>query len=498
MLSKKLKFRIGADPEIIMETNGTRLSASAMHDVTKCKTRIQAGQIGDDAGDIIELRPKAEYHVSKLIKNFRSLFEHMGKKLSQFEWKTTSFLAPAGGHIHVEFPTEFTKPDYFVNIKPNETLAQEYTACESKPPKLLHLIHQYLAFYLPIRISENLESQKARKGKYGYGKVQDFRYDRHPNKNGSSSYALELRAPSTEWLTTPKVMRAILAYIACIHNQFLYHKDPLVQFPELKTDVPRLVDYLEDWPHHPIFVKKNMTNIMKAIKTFELYPTFRKEIKFLFNTKAMIEEKEKANYDISKGWNLESPEPSLEDLTNQDKTAELLKKINQGYIEQSDFPVLTFNDDYRITELAQELTKRIFAFKWRLKNKYVLFGLRKEQKELTVCNSKLDVLIGSTELTNNTDLRNLTHTTFKKMYERFQQKDAFYIGIPYELRKGKRALNRFLDIIHFLENKLSSNKEKLTIVTNLSSADYITNLEKERTKECVESFSPNHSTTTFQ
>ena len=115
------------------------------------------GEIGtDDSGFQVELRPKPSKHIPQLLSNIKAMLKSMAHQLGQFEWKTTSFQFPAGGHIHLQIPAKiYDDTDKMENIA----------------------LGQFM-FYLPILLSEDPANVEARREE-GYG-----RFDNEPWREG--------------------------------------------------------------------------------------------------------------------------------------------------------------------------------------------------------------------------------------------------------------------------------------------------------------------------
>lgn len=467
MINHKLPFKIGCDPEFVLEGTVQKVMAEQVKTLIDFERQTIHGEIGvDGSGYQVELRPKPTRHIPQLLGRIKAMLFGMSKQLGQFEWKTTSFQFPAGGHIHLQIPARiYDDTDKLENI----TLGQ-------------------FMFYLPILLSEDPQNVEARREE-GYGKYTDepYREGEHETDGGQTSFTIEFRSPTAEWLTTPKIAAATLAYIATIHNELLNHPAHIKQFKELYMKRDELIETLEDIneSRSPMFTKPLMKRIHQAVSTFELYPAFKKEIMYIMDSKKVLEDKRKVNFDILKGWKIETPKPTVEQLKHERYIKSKIAKMDEREYDHNTaiYQLFSYNEDYKIQEFVQELTKRIHAFAWKLENKYVFFGLRKGYNEVIVANSKSEVLMGPKNLLTDQELRTKASTALKKMIKRFKQENAYFIGIPYELRRGAKALEHFIDLIHFLENKLPKNKTKLTILTDLSKVEIDFALAKEKEPE---------------
>jgi hypothetical protein len=373
----------------------------------------------------------------------------MSTKIGQFEWKTTSFKMPAGGHIHLEIPEEIYNSQ-----------AKQHT-----------LNHHLSTFYLPILLSEDIKNVAARQ-RTTYGHIGDF----HVNSFPGHQFSFELRTPTAEWMTTPKVAQATLAYIATVHNEALNHPRSFTKLKDINVANQDMMRMLEEIgkTRYPLFVNLLMRQIKSAIKTFELYPQFKSEINFLLNSERMLAEKNRFDFDILKGWRINVKAPTAKMLKNKAMVERRVSKLDQRNFNAVNFQLFSWNDDYRINEFATELTKRIHAFTWKLKHKYCFFGLRKGYKEVIVCSKDYKVFMGPDELKSDETIRTKVYTAFKKMMSRFgtSQPDIYYVGIPYEMRRGKKAMDRFIDLMQYLERHLPEDMKKSTPVADLKNADF--------------------------
>ena len=229
---REFNFKIGADPEFSIILQNKRIEANrTITEILKTKKEFKAlsngfdlgkhGNIGwDGAAQTGEIRPSAEYSPDKVIKNLREIFNKFGKYMSIFELTTLSQFASIGGHIHFE------------------------ASGKENTKKQINIHTQMASFYLPILMSENKINLSLRL-KQGYGTLSDFKYNELLNTpvtvEGPEGYYLttkkvityEFRTPSAEWLTTPKIAQATLAYLAVIYNEIINNPKNIKNFQNI-------------------------------------------------------------------------------------------------------------------------------------------------------------------------------------------------------------------------------------------------------------------------
>lgn len=460
---KKFNFTIGADPEFILTMQDRKVDAQqTMTLMLKGKEGFKTtnggfevgkfGNIGwDGASSTAEVRPSASNDPTQVTENLRELFTAMTKHIKICNMSTISEFSSIGGHIHFEIP----RGEKWSNEKRNT-------------------IHKRLAsFYLPALISENKTNLSLRM-RQGYGLLKDQRIEeKFKYQDGTPGFTFEFRSPSAEWLTTPKLAEATLAYMGTVYHEILNHPKSFSKFNDLIYKNEKQGEALQALAimEYSIMTDGIMKIAHKYIKTFEMYPVYQKQIDYIFNPKQIIKDKQKANYDIAEGWN-------LIETKSMPKKNEILssKKRIQNIASKTDFDILKrvmnihYNDDTNVALFAETFKDRVAAFNWKLKNNYFIFGMRKGIEKIVAKNLKQEYLAGK-ELMKTILDRDQMDALFNKMNTKFEnqnqmsyeqtidfitgkpkdmRENIITIGIPYKMRINE-DLKPFLSLIWQLE-----------------------------------------------
>lgn len=481
---KNFNFRIGADPEFILTMQGRKVDAKqTMELMLKGKTGFiynsnkggfdiePYGNIGwDGASSTAEVRPNAHNKPSEVTNNLREMFKAMIKHIKICDLSTISEFSSIGGHIHLEIPQG------------------EKWSTEKK-----NTVHKRLtSFYLPALISENKTNLSLRL-QQNYGSLKDHRIEqkfKHPD--GTPGLTFEFRSPSAEWLTTPKLTEATLAYIGTIYHEILNHPKSFSKFNDLVYKNDKQGDALQALAimEFSLLTDSILKKAHKYIKTFEMYETYKKEIEYIFNPKQIIKDKQNANFNIALGWELvgKSTVPKKTEILSS-------KKHIQSIANKTDFDILKrvmnihYNDDTNVALFAETFKDRVAAFNWKLKNNYFIFGMRKGINSLVVKNLKGNYIAGKEILKTILD-RDQMDKIFEKMNIKFgnqtnltsettidfvtgKPKDTrdtmITIGIPYKMRIDE-DIKPFLNFIWSLEKgeiQEMSKKEEKNLINDL-------------------------------
>lgn len=468
---KKFDFKIGADPEFSIILQNKRIDAcQTMKGILTGKKEFKEtsmtnsgynvgkfGNIGwDGASQTAEIRPNPSNVPNEVITNIGGLLHAFGKYMSIFELTTLSQHASIGGHIHFE-----AKPDW-----------------STQKQKMIHA--QMISFYMPILMSENKINLSLRI-RQGYGAMRDFRFDNHhstlPDQPVARTY--EFRCPSAEWLTSPKIAEAVIAYLGVVYNEIINHPKNLKKCNKilLKSEEQTNAFQTLAIQEFDLLTGEMLKNIKKYIKTFALYETFKEEIEFILHPQQVIKEKTKFNYDINNGWSLSD----LHKVTKREITSE--KKFN-AKLKDKDADTISkmlhidYNDDAKVNEFVNALSLRAGAFNWKLSKQYFVFGLKKGIKEIIVKNMQNDYLTGTKQIKTRNDY-SLIERAFEKMILKYSQtgsvpnlmtvdfktgkpislrNNMIFIGLPYDMRiEGKTKA--FIDMIWQIENNKLSKTE---------------------------------------
>ena len=476
---KKFNFKIGTDPEFVLTMQGRKVDArQTMQLMLNKKANLQEdnngykvgefGNIGwDGASSTGEIRPNADSDPQKIIDNIGGLFKAFTDHVKICDISTISEFSSIGGHIHLEVP----KGERWSTEKKNT-------------------IHRRLAsFYLPILISENKTNLNLRL-KQGYGSIKDQRVEeKFRYEDGMPGYTFEFRCPSAEWLTTPKIAKATLAYFGVVYHEILNNPKSFTKFNDIIYKSDKQGDALQTLAimEFDLLTNSLLNKAKKYIKTFEMYPEYKEEIDYIFNAKQVIKDKQKADYNIAQGWDLiKKTYPKKNEILSSKKKIQTIAKAN-------DFDILKkvmnihYNDDTNVAMFAENLKDRVAAFNWKLKNNYFIFGMRKGINQIMAKNLKHEYLIGKEIFKTVSDIE-AVNKLFRKMNDKFEnngdisrgatidfttgkpkdiRESSIVIGIPYDMRISE-DIKPFIKLIWALEKgeikQPEAGKEPITLI----------------------------------
>jgi hypothetical protein len=223
----------------------------------------------------------------------------------------------------------------------------------------------------------------------------------------------------------------------------------------------------------PLILSLNKS-IKNAIRTFKMYKTFEEEVEYIFNFKKVLKDKEKVNYDMMKGWGLDkNKKPNQREVTSQAQVNTRLENKDMEMIEEA--ITIKHSNDINIESFARALKQRIVAFNWKLKNKYILFGLRKGIDDIMAIINENKLILGKEQIKTKQDhneLQNLinrilarhglSHTSISK-----EKIKTILIGIPYKFRVGSTLkIKEFINVIYNIEK--GKHKEQVIKFEELS------------------------------
>jgi hypothetical protein len=453
---KPFKFNIGADPEFNITIQNKKAMADCIFPAIleknpKTKRSNQgfqiekAGEIGwDGCSETGEVRPLPSKYPEGVVNNLGKIFGTIASKMQLFELSTLCEKGPVGGHIHLEI---------------SDGLAQNLS--------LMKKYHRRLAaFYLPLLMGENLNNIKMRKGIGGYGDITDHRVQKFGN-----AYTYEFRVPSAEWLTTPKIAMATLAYIATVFNEILHKPKQFEKCKEILFTNDQQARALHDMTlsNFQFAIIAMTKHIKKLIKKFEYYKEYKEEIDFILNYDKVLKEKQKAEFNILKGWKMLNYQiPNKRDLMNDKKIKQIALSKDIETIE--DFIKMNYSNDNNVSHFANILKQRIAAMNWKLKFTYFFFGLRKGITNFLISNGNLKMLSGA-EMIKTPEERELAQQLLNRQKDRLRIKhtqnvkettekleNAILFGIPYAERVNSNH-KKFLEMVHDIEKgKIKPNK----------------------------------------
>lgn len=482
--TKSFGFKIGADPEFVLTMQGRKVDArQTMELMLKNKPQLsynenkrgfdclKHGNIGwDGAASTGEIRPSASAEPQEVVNNMAAMFKEISKHIQICDISTISEFSSVGGHIHLEVPK-------------GERWSTEKTTS----------IHRKLSsFYLPILKSENKTNLNLRI-QQGYGSLKDGRLEpRFTHPDGTPGHTYELRCPSAEWLTTPKIANATLAYFGVVYHEILNHSknfnkyNDIIYKSEKQGDALQMLSLMD----YDILTDAITRQVKKYIRTFEMYPKYKAEIEYILNAKQVIKDKQKAKYNVAIGWNLINsvPEPKKTDFISS-------KKKIQKIAKKEDFDILKkvmnihCNDDTNVALFAEALKDRVAAFNWKLKNNYYIFGMRKGIKDIIVKNLKNEYLTKTESIKTIMD-KDTVDRLFEKMNNKFManssrpqsqtidfitgkpkdlRENIITIGLPYDMRV-QEDIKPFLNLIWSLEKEPMQivKKKDVTLIDDTS------------------------------
>jgi hypothetical protein len=463
----ELKFKIGADPEFNLELEGKKLDAAAtLKTILGSNKEFKFIEKGGNnvggykyktLGETGEIRPSAEKTPKDLVENMKQIFTKFYEIAPSFQITTLSRYAPIGGHIHFEL---------------NDKITEDRDTQMAK----VQAIHKRMAsFMLPITLGENkvnlmvrLRSDK----KFGqYCTADAFRVEHQYTKaNGEPGYTYELRVPSAEWLTTPKIARATIAYLTTIYNEITNHtkkfneenKDIIIRTNEMGNALQSLA-----LTEYKIITKAVFSTIKRRIKTFELYETYKEEIDYILDPNKVLNDKIAVDYDVRLGWELQKKEKEAS-KKNILSEKEFKKISNEKDIESlSKIYTIDYNNDLNVKTFIDILQQKMAAFNWRLKKQFFFFGIRKGIDEYIVMDNNQKIIKGL-EIAKTTSDKKTIEKIMTNMYQKYIEeytqdtktklnfttgkiekiaKEVVIIGIPYKDRINLNT-KKFTEIVY--------------------------------------------------
>lgn len=485
----RLPFKIGVDPEFLMFNGKKALDAKTIiTGFLKSNTEIEPkdmgfylkdiGEIGwDGASSTGELRTEPGDDPEIITERLRKLINFMLLHLPAIDFTTLSIGSPIGGHIHIEIPEE--------KMGPKEEEENDSSSLPIKKPediekeREINRIKKLIStFLMPIYASEHRISSISRMTETKYGKADDFRWHERQNNilTAEKKYTIEIRGISAEWLTTPKLTNATLAYVATIVNEIMKNNQKLIR-EKVVLKTKGHIDAIQTLmlSDFRIMEKFMIDRIKRLVRKFELYDKFKEEIEFILNPAKAMREKEKNGWNIGYGWKFkENKNPTKKDLMSSKKLIKNIANVNQNAIENGF--TIPYNDDYNISFFAKAMADRIISQNWKLKNEYFLFGLREKINGYVAMRTDNQQFFTMPE----NGERKILLEICQKMTNRFQNeinipsnaikidpktgkiivngRNQIIIGIPYEDRTRNNVKN-LINLIWQIENKKLETKD---------------------------------------
>lgn len=404
MPRKEFPFLMGSDPEFTVLFQNKKIQADRL--MKKVCKGVQWGENGmgwrvpemkgefgfDGCASTGEIRPDPAKSVDECVENMRSILTNAHKFLSTFSLSTLSTHAPIGGHLHLDIPNNWTEN------------------------QVKEALRKLLSFYLPITLNENPISRAIRSNGGNYGKIDDFKLMSHRSGNTS----IEIRCPSAEWITTPEVMAATLAYVGTVWHELLNNQTNFKKFSKILMRNNQQLKVMQEMAigNHPLMVEMLFKQIKGAVKTFEFYKEYKKEIDLMLTPKKMIALKTQAQFELFTGWGLNKSTKKIVKktfLSNKKVNEELKKKnLSQDFTNQITLP---HNDDKNVAVFANALEERMLALNWNPKYRFYLFGIKAGIEEPIAGTRDGKIVLGKQFIKNEND-RSAIVMTMMRMTER--------------------------------------------------------------------------------
>ena len=463
-LKKEFPFLIGADPEFTVLLGQKKADAEAVvkalfkgsgYTPASMGYKIKdKGNIGwDGCSSTGEIRPSPSNDPQVVIDNIAEAFKAMTKDVGIFDYSTHSAKAPVGGHLHLDMPATF-------NAK----------------KAMIDKIHRCLsAFYLPLMLCDDVNSLNIRSqgGRGGYGRMDDYRISNFGTSE-APRYTYEFRVPSAEWLTTPKIAKATLAYMATVYHEIL--KDP----NKFQRDHKNVWSSKEQGnaiqgcllSEYTLPLVGLIKAVKNAVRTFDYYPVYKDEIEYLFHPDKVLNDKKKINFNIAEGWNLGNKCPTKRQLLATKLSGKKTTGLDFDAFSPSIY--IPYNSDTNVESFVTELKKRIISLGWKLKNSYYPFGVRRGVSDFIIFNKASEIIYDGGQIKTTGDAKTI-EDIIGRIAPRFTvdsgikgtEKEALLrkhilIGIPYNMRM-ENFTRGFIEKVYELENgKYEPKKMKVT------------------------------------
>ena len=439
-------FKLGADPEFVITLNGLKLNAGdAMQTYIPGYNRTatdEHGNLGTDHNAIAEIRPTAEKDPKKVVEHMGAMIARCAQAMPWSELKTVSVWAPIGGHIHLE---------------------RTNTAYQTMSDRKRLSVHTALAgLSLPLIMGENHINQKLRM-QGGYGSITDLRTD-HAN-------TVEFRPLTAEWTTTPHIAEATLAYMGVVWHELLNHsenvnkhKDILPKNQDQLTAIQRLA--IDEFG---VITQGMLKKMHKAVKTFEKYPEFKELVDFIFDIKAVREEKEKVDYDMIRGWKLSEKKgkiPTKRALFSKKEAKKRIDAINIDLIKNyTKVYCLSQNAAVGLAGVRDDIAKHVAAYNWALENRYFLFGLPKGVPSPMACDSNGDLVFGK-ELIKSTRDAETVNNIMQQAVSAYRSHPAFAMK-RVDLKTGKSVTDERHSVVLGIPHDVRTSNDSSSIIKSI-------------------------------
>lgn len=473
-----LPFMIGADPEFLLFYGSRGLDASTLiknffqnstfEGVSAGYLIPNVGDFGwDGASSTGELRPVATKNIQTMVDNIGTMLKTMSEKMPYVDITTLSIGSSIGGHMHLDDFIHKRRSTYSDNI-------EEIIPKEEK--RVIKVLSTYL---IPVAASDHRVSALKRLKSERYGKLNDVRFDLK-----GDVITAEVRGLTAEWITSPKVAYATLAYVATVWEELKIRNSELAKNPlVIRTDEHLNQIHKLMLSDYKVIEETICKSIKKEIKTFKLYAQFKEEIDFILNPTAVMKEKEKYGWNINQGWGLTktTKQPTKANLLNKKKLVEIMKTQDIPNVENH-FTV-NYNDDYNVAKFALAISERVAALNWKINNEYFLFGYKKGIEGYGASNTKGEFYCMPTNeeldttIEKHSRMRSRAHDQVSGT-SRIDPKSGkikqpytnlTVIGIPYSDR-AEDNINNLIELIWNIENNKTNAKPQSSFRTSITVA----------------------------
>lgn len=461
---------LGADPEFNILVKDRKVNASKLMPALFAKEFKEEknahannqimGYLVEDAGSIgwdgmtstAEIRPAPSKNPNILIENIGKLLKAFSDKTKLFTLSTSSAKSPVGGHIHIALDKKLAEKDD-----------------NGQNRKMDNIHKRFVSYYLPVLLGEDVVDFRTRQamGKQNgsnYGQIDDYRVEFRDKQQRIATY--ELRVPSAEWLTTPEIAKATIAYLATVYNEIINHPKNFGKAKDILFQSKKQSLALQDLAltRYLAIVRMLLGKIRRYIKTFEYYPCYQKEIDFILSPQRVLTTKRKNQFSILKGWKFDtSKQPTKKLLLSEKRLAKEALKTDVDTL--GEIIQMPFNPDTNVEHFVKALKSRIVALNWKFANTYFLYGLRPCVPDYIAANRNLEFYSGRETIMTKLDWDSIRNS-LEKMNDRFslnlegssrrlsdtsaENKTHIMIGIPYEKRM-KLEIKDFIKLVYVIE-----------------------------------------------
>lgn len=454
---KDFPFKIGADPEFNIILQSKRISARKLltglfkdsENASGVSMGYKIGSSGiigwDGAEHTGELRPAPSNSPEKLVENINKLFKAFSKKTKMFEITTLSNRASAGGHIHLELD---------VNHKESKKLIDNNTSQRNAHKKIS-------SFWLPLMMGEDSYNLRIRL-KQGYGKINDSRVDTKGN-----NWTYEFRVPTAEWLTTPKIAKATLAYLGTVFYEIIYNPKQVAKCKDIVLKNDKQSNAIQELAisHYGALTQTITNKIKREIKNFTYYKHYKEEIDYILNPSRVLKDKNKVGFEILRGWGMEKIiVPTKRQIMSNKQVRNAAKDIDLD--RMTDAVDMRYNNDTNVSDFVRAIKHRIIAYNWKLQNEYFFFGLRKGIKSYIVTDGNLSFLTGIETMKTKRDFDCIQDTFNRQLNREYgagitapngDKKRYIFVGIPYDDRI-KNNIKGLLELFYNIEKGVNKAK----------------------------------------